>query len=133
METTRTFRPRYVTPKGHERVTRQNTDLYLLEPLHRFGHQTAQALFQLTKPLYRSYRALQHRIELLRQLENTNYGGPLLYYPSQQFRAVRPERNHMVLGSTPRGDALLRRAKLWREHRPKTKNKEWKHDFMRNT
>jgi hypothetical protein len=133
METTRNFRPRHVTPRGTERVTRQPSDLDILEVFHRLGPQTVTALFQLLHPLYKNYRALQHRVELLRQEENTNYGGPLLFYPSQQMRALRPDRNHMVLDVLRRGERLLQSAGRFREHHPTTSGQEWKHDFMRAT
>jgi hypothetical protein len=129
----RTFRHRHKTPIGTGRVIRQPADLLIVEAAHRFGHQTTTALFQALHPLYTSYRAFQHRVELLRQLENSEYGGPLLYAPSQQVRAVRPDSNHLVIGITQRGERLLKNAGRWREHHPKTKNKEWKHDFMRST
>jgi transposase len=69
-----------VTPRGVEHVTRQSSDLDILEVFHRLGPQTVEALFQLLYPLYRNKRSLLHRVELLRQKENTNYGGPLLFY-----------------------------------------------------
>jgi hypothetical protein len=129
----RAFRHRHKTPIGTEHVTRQPSDLLIIEALHRLGHQTTRALFQLVHALYKSYLAFQHRVELLRQRENTDYGGPLLFAPSQQLRAIRPDSNHLVLGITPGSERLLKNAGLWREHHPKTKNKEWKHDFMRAT
>jgi transposase-like protein DUF772 len=49
------------------------------------------------------------------------------------IQAVRPDSNHLVVGITQRGERLLKNAGRWREHHPKTKNKEWKHDFMRST
>lgn len=134
METKRDFRPRHRTPQGRKPVTRQITDLSMLEVLHRLGPQTAQALFQLVSPLFTSYRAFLKRMEQLRQLEQTDYGGPLLFYPPQQCRgAITPERNHMVLDVTPRGERLLKNAAFWREHHPTTNGQEWKHDFMGGT
>jgi hypothetical protein len=134
METKRKFRPRHVTPPGAERVTRKPTDLSILEVPHRFGPQTAQAIYQILHPLYKSYRAFLKRIEQLRQVANTDYGGPLLFYPPQQCRgALTPERNHMVVDVTPRGERLLKNAGLFREHRPTTNGQEWKHDFMGGT
>jgi len=134
MDPKRTFRPRHVTPPGRHHVTRQTTDLSILEVPHRFGPQTVTAVFQILSPLYRSYRAFLRRVELLRQLENTDYGGPLLFYPSQQCRgALTPERNHMVIDVTPRGERLLQNNGLFREHRPTTNNREWRHDFMGGT
>ena len=134
MDAKRYFRPRHVTPPGREHVTRQITDLSILDVPHRFGPQTVTAVFQIVSPLYKSYRAFLKRVELLRQLENTDYGGPLLFYPPQQCRgALNPERNHMVIDVTPRGERLLKNAGLFREHRPVTSGQEWKHDFMGGT
>jgi hypothetical protein len=133
METTLNFRPRHVTPRGMNHVTRQPSDLDILEVFHRLGPQTVEALFQLLYPLYKNKRSLLHRVELLRQEEHTNYGGPLLFYPSQQMRALRPDRNHMVLDVTTRGERLLKSAGRFREHHPTTSGQEWKHDFMRST
>jgi hypothetical protein len=134
MDTKRTLRPRHVTPPGREHVTRQVTDLSILEVPHRFGPQTVTAVFQILSPLYKSYRAFLKRVELLRQLENTDYGGPLLFYPTQQCRgAITPERNHMVIDVTPRGERFLQNNGLFREHRPTTNGREWRHDFMGGT
>ena len=134
MDTKRNFRPRHITPIDRERVVRQMSDLAILEVPHRLGPQTVTAIFQILHPLYKSYRAFQKRVELLRQLENTDYGGPLLFYPSQQVRgAITPERNHMVIDVTPRGDRLLKNAGLFRDHRPGTNGQEWKHDFFGGT
>jgi hypothetical protein len=134
MDTNRNFRHRHKTPVNGGRVTKQPTDLAIVEATHRFGDQTVQALFQILYPLYSNYHAFQVRVAQLRQLENTEYDGPLLHAPSQQTRgASRPDSNHLVVGDTIYGERLLKRAGLWREHHPKTKNKEWKHDFMRNT
>jgi hypothetical protein len=77
METTRNFRPRHVTPRGVNHVTRQPSDLDILEVFHRLGPQTVEALFQLLYPLYKNKRSLLYRVELLRQEERTNYGGPI--------------------------------------------------------
>jgi hypothetical protein len=133
MQTKRNFRPRHITPRGVHHVTRQPSDLLIVEVLHRLGPQTVEALFQLLYPLYESKRAFLHRVELLRQLENTNYGGPLLFYPSQQLRAVQPERNNMVLDITARGERFLKSVGRFREHHPITNGKEWKHDLFSAT
>jgi hypothetical protein len=67
MENTRSFRPRHVTPRGTERVTRQPSDLDILEVFHRLGPQTVTALFQLLHPLYKNYRAPPRTADLRRE------------------------------------------------------------------
>jgi hypothetical protein len=121
-------------PRG-ERVTRQPNDLSILEVLHRLGPQTTEALYQLLHPLYRDKHSLLIRLRKLRHEEDaSDYGGPLIFYPSQQRRgATLPDNNLAVYHILPRGERLLKNAGLWREHHPTTNNREWKHDFMRST
>jgi hypothetical protein len=124
-------RLRYVSRSTGKHVARQPSDLSILVALHRFGPQTTEAIFQLLHPLYTHRRSLLHRLALLRNEENSDYGGPLLFYPDQQRRgATMPDNNYMVYDILPRGERLLKNAGLLRDNRPTTKNYEWKHDFM---
>jgi hypothetical protein len=127
-------RLRYVTHSTGKHVTRRPTDLYILEVLHRLGPQTTDALYQLLYPLYRNKRSLLYRVADLRNQENSDYGGPLIFYPDQQRRgATMPDNNYMVYDVLPRGLKLLKNALLYREHHPSTNGQEWKHDFMVGT
>jgi hypothetical protein len=127
-------RLRYVTHSTGKHVTRRPSDLAILEALHRLGPQTTDALYQLLYPLYTNRRSLLYRLADLRNQENSDYGGPLLFYPDQQRRgATMPDNNHMVYDLLPRGEKLLKIARLYREHHPTTNGYEWKHDFMVGT
>jgi hypothetical protein len=124
-------RLRYVSHSTGKHVTRQPSDLSILEVLHRFGPQTTEAIFQLLHPLYGHRRSLLYRLAYLRNEENSDYGGPLVFYPPQQRRgATMPDNNYMVYDILPRGERLLKNALLYREHHPTTNGYEWKHDFM---
>jgi hypothetical protein len=126
-----TYRARHVAPATGKRVARTLSDLNILEALHRFGPQTATALFELLRPQYKCYRSLLERIAQLRQVENNDYGGPLLFYPPQQRRgAMFPDHNHLVVDITPGAERLLQKANRWRAYHPTTNGQEWKHDFM---
>ncbi len=130
----RNRRLRYVTHSTGKHVTRRPSDLRILEALHRLGPQTTDALYQLLYPLYTSRRSLLYRLADLRNQENSDYSGPLLFYPDQQRRgATMPDNNHMVYDLLPRGEKLLKSARLYREHHPTTNGQEWKHDFMVGT
>ena len=121
-------------PRG-DRVTRQRNDLFILEALHRFGPQTTEALYQILYLLYKDRHSLKHRLKLLRhEQETSEYGGPLIFYPSQQRRGAHlPDNNPTVYDVLPRGEKLLKNAGLWRTHHPTTSGDQWRHDFMRNT
>jgi Replication-relaxation len=121
-------------PRG-ERVYRQPNDLFILEALHRLGPQTTEALYRLLYPLYKDKHSLLIRLRKLRhEQEASDYGGPLIFYPSQQRRgATLPDNNLAVYDILARGEKLLKNAGLWRDNHPTTKNQEWKHDFMRST
>jgi hypothetical protein len=124
-------RLRYLTHSTGKHVTRQPNDLYILEVLHRFGPQTTEAIFRLLYPLYTHRRSLLYRLAYLRNEENSDYGGPLIFYPSQQRRgATMPDNNYMVYDILPRGERLLKNAMLYHERHPTTNGYEWKHDFM---
>jgi hypothetical protein len=124
-------RLRYLVLSTGKHVTRQPSDLSILEVLHRLGPQTTEALFQLLYPLYTHKRSLLYRLALLRNEENSDYEGPLLFYPDQQRRgATMPDNNYLVYDVLPRGLRFLKNAMLFREHHPTTKGYEWKHDFM---
>jgi hypothetical protein len=124
-------RLRYVTHSTGKHVTRRPSDLRILEALHRLGPQTTDALYQLLYPLYTNKRSLLYRLADLRNQKNSDYGGPLLFYPDQQRRGTTmPDNNHMVYDVLPRGEKLLKNALLFREHHPTTNGHEWKHDFM---
>jgi hypothetical protein len=130
----RNRRLRYVTQSTGKHVTRRPSDLGILEALHRLGPQTTDALYQLLYPLYTNRRSLLYRLADLRNQENSDYGGPLLFYPDQQRRgATMPDNNHMVYDLLPRGEKLLKHSGLCREHHPTTNGHEWKHDFMVGT
>ena len=124
-------RLRYVTLSTEKRVARKPSDLLILEYLHRLGPQTTEALYQLLHPIYKNKRSLLYRLAALRNQEDSDYGGPILSYPSQQRRgATLPDNNYMVYDLTDRGLWVLKKAGLDRLYHPVTNGAEWKHDFM---
>jgi hypothetical protein len=66
----------------------------------------------------------------LRHEKDSDYGGPTLFYPIQQERTRRPDRNLNVYGITKHGLDALKASCRYREHTPSTNHNEWKHDFM---
>jgi hypothetical protein len=110
-------------------ITLEETDLIWFEAMHRLGHQTSAALYELTKHLRDKQRAL-HRMRDLRHETDSDYGGPTLFYPIQQDRTRRPDRNLNVYGITKYAVEALRASGRHREHAPTTNHNEWKHDFM---
>jgi hypothetical protein len=66
----------------------------------------------------------------LRHEKDSDYGGPTLFYPLQQERTRRPDRNLNVYGITKHAIEALKACGQYREHAPDTKHHEWKHDFM---
>lgn len=124
----RRFRDARVSTGKH--VTREDADLLWFEAIHRLGHQTSEALYQLTRHVRRSHRAALYRMRDLRHEEDSDYGGPTLFYPLQQDRTPRPDRNLNVYGITKHAVEALKAAGRYRNHAPTTNHSEWKHDFM---
>jgi Replication-relaxation len=124
-------RLRYVSLSTDKHVARKASDLLILEYLHRLGPQTTEALYQLLHPTYRNKRSLLYRLAALRNQDNSDYGGPVLSYPTQQRRgASLPDSNYMVYDLTARGQSVLKRAGLHHRYHPVTNGAEWRHDFM---
>jgi hypothetical protein len=111
-------------------ITREEADLIWFEAIHRLGHQTSSALYELTKRLRRDKQRALHRMRDLRHEKDSDYGGPTLFYPLQQERARRPDRNLNVYGITKHAIEALKVSGRYREHTPTTNHNEWKHDFM---
>jgi hypothetical protein len=123
-------RLRDVAVSTGKHVTRENADLIWFEAIHRLGHQTSAALYELTKHIRRDKQRALHRMRDLRHERDSEYGGPTLFYPLQQEKARRPDRNLSVYGITKHGIEALKASGRYREHAPGTKHQEWKHDFM---
>jgi hypothetical protein len=111
-------------------ITCEDADLIWFEAIHRLGHQTSAALYELTKHIRRDKQRALHRMRDLRHEEDSDYGGPTLLYPLQQERARRPDRNLNVYGVTKHAIEALKVSGRYREHAPTTNHNEWKHDFM---
>jgi hypothetical protein len=88
------------------------------------------ALYELTKHVRRDKQRALHRMRDLRHEEDSDYGGPTLFYPLQQERARGPDRNLNVYGITRHAVEALQASGRYREHAPGTKHLEWKHDLM---
>jgi len=124
----RRFRDAEISTGKH--VTREDADLAWFEAIHRLGHQTSEALYQVTRHIRRSHRAALYRMRDLRHEQWSDYGGPTLFYPLQQDRTPRPDRNLNVYGITKLAVEALKEAGRFRECAPTTNHNEWKHDFM---
>lgn len=135
LETERTHdslgrRLRDVAISTGKHITREDADLIWFEAIHRLGHQTSAALYELTKHLRRDKQRALHRMRDLRHEADSDYGGPTLFYPVQQERTRRPDRNLNVYGITKHALDALKASGRYREHTPNTNHNEWKHDFM---
>jgi hypothetical protein len=111
-------------------ITREDADLVWFEAIHRLGHQTSAALYELTKHLRRDKQRALHRMRDLRHERDSDYGGPTLFYPLQQERTRRPDRNLNVYGITKYAIDALKTSGRYRDHTPTTNHNEWKHDFI---
>jgi hypothetical protein len=123
-------RLRDVAVSTGKHITREEADLVWFEAIHRLGHQTSAALYELTKHLRRDKQRALHRMRDLRHEKDSDYGGPTLFYPLQQEKARRPDRNLNVYGITRYALEGLKASGRYREHTPTTNHNEWKHDFM---
>jgi hypothetical protein len=123
-------RLRDVAVSTGKHITREETDLIWFEAIHRLGHQTSAALYERTKHLRRDKQRALHRMRDLRHERDSDYGGPTLFYPLQQERTRRPDRNLNVYGITKNAVEALKASGRYHEHAPTTNHNEWKHDFM---
>jgi hypothetical protein len=105
-------------------------DLKWFEFIHRLGHQTSEALYQLTIDERKDSQRARDRMASLRHESNSAYGGRTLHYPLKQDYTRRPDRNYSVYGLTPVAIKVLKEEGLYREGAPTTNNSQWKHDFF---
>lgn len=120
---------RYIKTLTDEVVSKQPRDLVWLKALHDHGKLNSYMLHEFTKDTHRCRYTTVKRLMLLTRAGNSEYGAPLLErYHEANYSAVDWGK-FIVYGLSPRGEQVLKDARLWSENRPRARN-PFRHETM---